>query len=491
MFSDPLNLTEAENHDGSSSVLGFGEDTRLWREDFAERPEPVSSRTKRSRMEEMPQRSNAPKGREAGGNDEEFPDIDVLIPPSSILRAVARQPMKRALTAGAENPPSELTTDFSPLGNGAFSISSTNTASVGVEREIHQGNPGLPRLYSETTPWSPTNMSDFVTPSRKRKTPSSPSHGGEEFPVVEPAPLTQPSNKPKRTRRDIVLDSEDDLSALPTNQSVVGAGTNLDSGASHRTVGDDQCMEIDMSSPLDGTPSSALPSSGLPSVARQEKCTTDVSSDPVEEARSDVPEPSEASGYKEDTRGSHDPGTKRNRLVLDRFLKRPSVLESKMLYFNEQLCRNKEEYTKALRGNAPKEERARVRDARAALVRKQKSLDTIQADYKALRELESKREDILMEVGDAFADGLDTAEDETRIDELSEEIEAKEEALIRGLVATGLDEDLLKKPEESVAAPNSPAAPIVFATQPSHKVNLQALSNENPGMSEYTSQVVL
>ncbi|KAK4153419.1 hypothetical protein C8A00DRAFT_15349 [Chaetomidium leptoderma] len=485
MFSDPLDLTEFDKHDGSSSVLGFGEDKRLWREDFAERPEPVSSRPKKMDAEDMSQRSSAPKKKEvSGGYEDEFPDIDNLIPPSSVLKLVANKQRGRSPTARAESPCSQLTTGLAALGNETFAMDPTSRTSGDADKEFHGGVFGLPGSDLEWTPSPPDHASDFATSSRKRKTPSSPSPINQEPHEAEPTPSAQISMKSKRTRRDIVLDSDDDFMAPPTHQS--------------ETAGEDGCMDIETSSspPMLTSAKAPPPYFGVLSAAPQPKGTGGpsggLSSDTVEEARSDVALPSEGTQHKQDSQASGDSDIGRNRHVLKMFLASPSVLENKMLLFNDQLRRNKEEYTKCLRENAPKEERDQVRNARNALVQKQKALDAVKAEHNALMELNTKREDLLTELGNAFADGLDMMEDEAQVDELSDQIKAKEAVLIGNLIAAGIDDlDFLKDPNDSIAGPDSPATPVVFATQPSHNSGLKPLSKASTMIPEYNSQVVL
>ncbi|KAK4239711.1 hypothetical protein C8A03DRAFT_13929 [Achaetomium macrosporum] len=490
MFSDPLDLTEADKHDGSSSVVCFGEDKRLWREDFAERPEPVPSRAKKRRIGDTSKRQVASKEGGEGGEDD-FPDIDDLIPSSSVSKSVSKQRAKSS-TARAESPCSPLAQAI--LGGNASATNSTSGISGNVHKESHGSDPRLPRGRLERTPSPPAHAPDFATSSRKRKTPSSPSDWDDEDPELESASMTQGSKKSKRQKPDIVLDSEDDFMTPPTQQSTMGAKSNVDLAKSFQIAGNDQRRDVETtSSPTTQIPSKVpLDSLDRPTTPHGKKAAGYLTSDTAEEAGSDEVLPFQETPNKQDPQGSRDSEVKRNKHILDLFFSRPSVLESKMHFFDDQLRRNKEEYTKCLRGNAPKEERDRVRNARNALLQKQKALDTIKADHKSLKDLCSKREEMLTELGNAFADGLDTTEDEARLDEMSEEIKAKEAVLIKNLVFAGIDDlDFLKYPNDSIAVPDSPVTPVVSATQPSNKLGLKPPFNQQPVIPEYNSQVVL
>jgi bloom syndrome protein len=495
MFSDPLDLTDVDKHDGSSSVLGFGEDKRLWREDFAERPEPVSSRTKRVRMDDMTQRSSPAKKKVMGSREDEFPDIDNLIPASSVLRSVARQRAK-SVPAGSDSPCAHISTGLASLGNGIFGMESAGRAGEDADRSTRAHDLGLPHDPFGSTPPTPGKTSDLT--NRKRKTPSSPSAIYDEQSEMEPTPFTQPSKKSKRTRGDTVLDSEDDfIVPPPMHPSTVGYEASTDPSGSPQTPGEVQPMDVETPSPTIETPSKVTPHFGkVPphfgdaSTAAQGTGMEGLSSDTFEEARSGEALPSQDTQPKQDSQGSRDADIGRDMHVLRLFLDRPSVLDTKMQFFNDQLRRNKDEYTKCLRDRAPKEERERVRSARNALVQKQKALDDIKAQHKTLQELKSKRDDLVAELANAFEEGLDMEEDE--VDMLSEEIHDKETALISSLVAAGIDDlDFLKDPNDSIAAPDSPATPVVFATQPSHKLGSKPLSNKGTAIPEYNSQVVL
>ena len=489
MFSDPLGLTQADDHDGSSSVLGFGEEKRLWREDFAERPEPIP---RKLGIEDMSQRLNSSNKQGLGRDQDEFPDIDDLIPPSSVLKSVAKQRAK-SVAATAESPCSQVTTGLASLGNDTFATDSVSRVGDDAQRRPREGDYELPRDRRERTPSSPAQASDFATSSRKRKTPSSPSPVGEQSLQAESTPFTQISKKSKRATRHVVLDSEDDLMMSPTHQSAMDVETIPDLADNHRMADEDQFMDFGTSSPAIETPPHARPRAVAPPTAIDGKGRGDFLSNTAQEAPSDEALPPQDAPNKQDPQTSHDSDLGRNKHVLGLFLARPSVLEHKAIFLNEQLRRNKDEFTKCLRDKAPKEERERVRNDRDTWVQKQKALDAIKAEHEVFKELSNRREDLLAELGDAFADGLDTTEDEAQLDELSEQISAKEAVLIHNLVAAGIDDlDFLKDPNDSIAAPDSPATPVVFATQPPrNNFGIKAPLGVNAAIPEYHSQVVL
>ncbi|KAL2178842.1 uncharacterized protein P884DRAFT_197235 [Thermothelomyces heterothallicus CBS 202.75] len=492
IFSDPFDLVETDDHDGSSSVLAFGEDKRLWREDFAERPEPVSNITKRSKMADMVSPPGSPVKNEIEDTENEFPDIEDLIPPSSVLRSAVKQ-RASSVPAGADSPRSQIATEPALLHKNGVEHKTENWMSGGTDRaSTSEPAVGLRRDSLQSTPiTTAAETSDFATSSRKRKTPSSPNPAVHEQPLeMEHSPLAETSRKAKRTRHDVVLDSDDELHVPSTYQSTMGGENSLVSSGSHRPPDESECMDIDVPSSIIEPSPKMSQRSGAPLATSQEKGTGKLSRDAHEAAHSD--EPSEDTQPKDASQGSRDSDIRRNKHVFGLFLERPSVLEDKMRSLNDQLRRNKEQYTQCLRDNASREDREQVRNARNALVQKQKALDAIRAEHQAYKELCNKRENLLVELGNAFEEGLDTTEDEAQLDILSEQVKAKEIVLTRSLIAAGIDDlDFLKDPNDSIAAPDAPLTPVVFATQPSHKLGSKGLSNKGTDIPEYNSQVVL
>lgn len=449
LFSDAVDLTEADNNDGSSSVLGFGEDQRLWREDFAERPEPVSGRGRKPR----PEADSKEEEEVAADRDgDEFPDIDELIQPSSVLRPAARQ-----LSASPRPHSASMTSDLTRA-----TIAARTPAPAVLEPDLSSSN-------------------------RKRKTSSSPSPPDNRS--TQDGPSVQTIIRYKRTRPDVVYDSDEEFTASPTRRSTPGDMSSPDPSGTHPAANQGQDIDVDMSSPPAETPSKlGAPPLVDPPISTPAQDRASLSGGSAEEAPSDEAQPSQESPRNGNSQGSLNSELERNKHVLELLLKRPSVLESQLRLVEGQLNSNREEWTRCLRVNAPKEERERVRNARSPLMQKQKALKNAIAEYDAFKELSNKREALVAALTDAFDDGLDTTEDEARLDQLSEEVQGKEAELISHLVAAGVDDlDFLKDPNDSIAAPDSPNTPVVFATQPSHR----SLSNEKSMIPEYNSQVIL
>ncbi|KAL2270095.1 hypothetical protein VTJ83DRAFT_2279 [Remersonia thermophila] len=267
-------------------------------------------------------------------------------------------------------------------------------------------------------------------------------------------------------------------------------------GSSRSAIGlqirkqDDHHMDVEMDLPTMGLPSSVPPHSGFVSATLQEiqsDVPTDIAdgtcSDKHSMPRNDLPA--------QQSREPRDLGTDRDGHILKLFLERPSVLDAKVLFFEEQLCKNKEDFTRCLRVNAPKEERERVRQARETITKQRKALDDILTHYKTWKDLNNQREELLAKVADAFAEGKDTADQEAQLDELADRIGVEEAALTGLLVAAGIqDVDFLKDPHGSIAVPESPAAPVVRATQPPSRPAPRSPVKGTGAIHGYNSEVI-
>ncbi|KAK4145461.1 ATP-dependent DNA helicase hus2/rqh1 [Dichotomopilus funicola] len=434
IFSDPLDLTEVEGHDRSSSILGFGEEKRLWREGFAERPEPASERAKpASTKGAATPRSIAMKTITMEADDDEYPDINELIPPSSISRlAVA--------------PPTGLTS---------------------VAEGIGASSPWGP---IDTLPETPAGPSNLPVSNRKRKTPSSPTPAHDE--PRSSGSYLQTNKKSRRTRDDVILDSDGDVvvSSSPPHNNSDGPSNELGDHQPNRAPRDEP-VDVEMSSPVDDIPTEApLASGSNPVTAGPKKQDSSVSNDASNAPRTDSSLPSHnapAHTSQDSDRGDSE--------LLALFLKHPSVLDAKTVSLNEQLRTNKEEYTACLRNNKSKEERDRVRGARNELTQQKKMLDAIKDQHAELQKLNDQREDLLNVLGDAYMEDLDTEEDEARLDELSKSITTKEDALVASLVSVGVVEDDFENLDTAVV------------------LGTQAANTFETGISDgdYSSQVVL
>ncbi|KAK3995509.1 putative ATP-dependent DNA helicase [Cladorrhinum sp. PSN332] len=439
---DVIDLTDKGNHhDGSSSV--FGEDQVLWREDFAERPEPLPKQGKKRKSDAL----------------DDFPDITHLIQDSS-LRSTTKP---RAIVT----PSSRKKLTQSPCAKAA---SRARTA----------GEPANPKPIQDARATSHTNARD-----RKRKTSSSPStipsdHVFDSGPL---APHQTPSNPTKRPRRgDVVYDSDDEFDTPPTHRSSPPLVN------SNRSNGPSLPQAVFEAMEIDGPPASAIskPPTQQPTATQWIGMSSSLVADGAEKAND---------SQNRDSQHSLTSEVERNKHLLELFLSRPSVLELKLESIKDERTRVANDYRAFLIRTKSKDPRSKVegdrlRAARSRLVEKEKALDVIKTEQAAYEELSKKHSELVDEIGNAFDQGLETEEDEARLQELTEKLEAKEKSLIASLITAGIDDlDFLKDPNDSIALPDSPNPAAVPGKQMAQRFDFQTPSNTRSAIPEYNSQI--
>ncbi|KAK4461869.1 putative ATP-dependent DNA helicase [Cladorrhinum samala] len=435
-----IDLTDkGDHHDGSSSV--FGDEKRLWREDFAARPEPVPKQGKK---------------RKSGGEDD-FPDINNLVQTSALRSTIKSRPLKTSRTKSAESPCPK------PVGK------------------------------SRADPESPEGEPIRNGAQRKRKTPSSPSTipSDDIFDSEPPALALQSPNPPKRTkRRDVILDSEDDESSPPSHRS--SPPPAYSSALNAQTAHKNACepMDLDVVAPKPAQPPLPLP---LPTQLTQEPTATQW----IGMKSSSAEHPANKSDASQ-SRGSQRSLTseiERNKHVLKLFLDRPSVLEAKLQSIKEERTKIANEYRAFLikrKASDPgaKIEGDRLRAARSRLVEKENALGVIKVEKGAYEELREKQVALADKIADDFDKGEEKEEDDIQLQELKEQIESKEKSLIASLITAGIDDlDFLKDPNDSIALPDSPNPTAASGNQALRGLDPKTPSNLRSAMPEYHSQL--
>ncbi|KAK4170226.1 putative ATP-dependent DNA helicase [Cladorrhinum sp. PSN259] len=449
---DVIDLTDkGDHHDSSSSVFDFGEDQRLWREDYAERPEPLPKQGKKRKSDAL---------------DEDFPDIDHLVS-SSGLRSTKKP---RAVAT----PSSRKKQTQSPCAKAA------SRARAMTELTDQQ-----PIRYAPTT-------SQPRGPHRRREARSSPSTLPSDN-VFDSEPLgpQQTPNKPfKRTRRGgVVYDSDDQFDTPPTHRSSTPLLSNSSSNAANPPQDAADAMEIDV-------PSTSTMSKPPPTEhgTQQPTATQWIGmTGSSAEGRVDKVSDSQTDGSQHSLTSE----LERNKHLLELFLSRPSVLELKLQSIQDERTKITNEYRAFLIKSKSKDPRSkaegdRLKAARARLAEKANALDVIKNEQTAYQELCRKRTELVDEIGNAFDQGLETEEDEARLQELSEQVEEKEKSLIGCLITAGIDDlDFLKDPNDSIALPDSPNPPAMLGVQVQQGFDRRTPSSIQSTIPECNSQAAM
>ncbi|KAI7758839.1 hypothetical protein LZL87_013822 [Fusarium oxysporum] len=134
----------------------------------------------------------------------------------------------------------------------------------------------------------------------------------------------------------------------------------------------------------------------------------------------------------------------------------------------------------------PKEKRSEVKSEKERLLRQQKAFKRLTAPTDKYRALYRKREELTQVITQAYAEGLDTDEDEVRFDDLTDEIQAVEQAILKTIDGTGLDVAGFLGTFQKPTHGRPPASVIVKGTQPMFQksINISIMSDVATHASE-------
>ncbi|KAM7195126.1 ATP-dependent DNA helicase hus2/rqh1 [Naviculisporaceae sp. PSN 640] len=464
LFSDPVDLTSDDPHDGSSSVFGYGEDDRVPR---------TGGKMKRGKQVALPE---AAKDQDLPGQsaDDSFPDVLSLIHQNS-------PPPSNQRTASTQNSRSQSVP--------ASSVS--HATSESIEEETHSAR--------SSERHSPSPSPDARTPTGVAESgPSVSSRKRKSITQTVPDPpqtVMEGSSSKKPRRSSIVYDSEDDFIALEDDFVTPPTHVSLQNGGSSFTT-NQSCGSTTRELELEAVVSERRPSSRRSPNAHIK--TSEPESEPEPGLESEIGEDQIMQDADSPPNNVADKGTsqdseiQRNKIVLKLLLDNPSVIERKHRAVLEQLRKTQKEYADCARQGKLRLHREKFRQEREELIQQRDILVGILTEQMSYRDLSNQRETLVIELEAAFAEGLDHEQEENELIELSKEIDEKEKLLISKLIAAGIDDlDFLKDANDSiVAAPDSPT-PIVYATQPSAKLREKSLSTESSALPEYNSQVIL
>ncbi|KAH7248376.1 hypothetical protein B0J15DRAFT_596567 [Fusarium solani] len=125
--------------------------------------------------------------------------------------------------------------------------------------------------------------------------------------------------------------------------------------------------------------------------------------------------------------------------LLNQLSSQPSTLTKWSEFMDKVIQQNDKNFIRAINERWPKDKRSEVKSEKERLLRQQKAFKQLAAPTDEYRALCRKREELAQVIAQAYAQGLDTDEDEVRLDDLTDEIQAVEQALLKTIDGTGLD----------------------------------------------------
>lgn len=185
------------------------------------------------------------------------------------------------------------------------------------------------------------------------------------------------------------------------------------------------------------------------------------------------------------------PESSQTLFLLNQLSSQPSTLTKWSEFMDKLIQRNDKNFIRAINERLPKEKRSEVKSEKERLLRQQKAFKQLAVPTDEYRALCRKREELTQVITQAYAQGLDTDEDEVRLDDLTDEIQAVEQALLKTIDGTGLDVAGFLGTFQKPTHGRPPASVIVKGTQRMFQksANMSMMSNVATLASEMGTRV--
>lgn len=454
---DCMDLTV--DNDPSSDSFQFGNDVKFWREDDAFRPELVQRSGKKRKSSDISKEASEEASSDEGAD---FPDVYQLLgtkpPPSTPGSRSAVRQREGIKSSGLGR--SAAKRRKSPVGGNMPDRSSplrqkaARHAETLVEQSPQQATPprGTGGLMAKTKP-SLDGLQEEEA-----------GWANEEFDGLGDGM--------------VIPDSDDDFVTPPSHNTSAAIpdspGVDIEWEPGRLTAPGN-------SSKTRSTPPSALATADLPIAPASPKGQPVVSSNSH----------SSASGTDRDNTSL--PASDQRLQLLSQLATDPDALKSKGEYLERQIQQNDQSFRQAINERAPKERRAEIKSAKERLLKQQRCLNELSDPVASYRKLCDQREALAKQVAQSYADGLDTDEEESQLDGLTDEIQEMEEFLLQILSEAGINErSFVEFPQPPAPAPTAREV-IVPDTQPLSRFTVNMMARSPTGSSsnvEYAAEVV-
>lgn len=177
--------------------------------------------------------------------------------------------------------------------------------------------------------------------------------------------------------------------------------------------------------------------------------------------------------------------------ILSYLSQNPGILDKKSQQLDVLVQQNAREFRQAIDARCTKEKRDGIKAEKERLLQQKKSLETVTASFRSYIEMCEQREALAAKVAKAYGEGIETDEDEAKLDEITDTVEQKEQQLMQELTQAGVEEADCLDTLSAVQGP-SQSEKVVYGTQHAvgAAVNMsQASADPRPGMV-YGTQVV-
>lgn len=422
----------------SSDSLSFGSDIKLWREDYATRPEPepaVSSGRKRKSNEIT---------------KEEFSDLGDI---PDVYELLGTEPPPPSPTRSARRNNGSLSTRTRRTRDGFTDHASKTIEAISEEDQDIMLSPSARVRSQLIRERSHTGASSVIDTSRGPKRAASPLKDPASSATTKPI-IRAPSLPPNDPIGDelVIPDSDDEFLTPPSHNKSL---TILQGSPTKTEHTEPQTHTVPLSAARINLYSASQRQASSDSTANVERADTANSSQSTKLVADDsVLEFSDG----DPPHSSQEP-TLLKQLVSD------STSLTKWGEFVDQLIQqNGKKFTQAINERWSKPQRAEVKVEKERLKRQRAAIAELAGSVEDYRVLGEKREQLAQQIAQAYEESLDTDDDEVRLDDLTDEIQEVEEGLLKTIRDARLDIDgflaTIRKPV------SAPAPVVVLGTQP-------------------------
>ncbi|KAF4337054.1 hypothetical protein FBEOM_9043 [Fusarium beomiforme] len=448
----------------SSDSLSFGSDVKLWREDYATRPEPklaVSSGRKRKSNE---------ISKEEFSDLGDIPDVYELLgteppPPSPTWSARRKNGLPSAPARRTRDLPTDHPSSVIP------SISEEDHVVLSPSTRVRSQ---LDRKQSprRITPVTGTNqgLKGYINPV---KAPKSPGDTEQLLQASSPPLNTEPTGDEL-----VIPDSDDEFLTPPSHNNslaILKAPTvkseNVKSQEPKPPV---SAVRIDLHSTSHRQVSSGSTITGKSTSTTNSSQSTRLAAD---------------DSIEEFTRGTFPPSDKEP-ILLKQLASNSNTLTDWGKFLDRLIQENGKKFSQAINERWPKPQRAEVKAEKERLKRQRSTIVELAGPVEEYRILGDKRERLAQQIAQAYEESLDTDEDEVRLDDLTDEIQEVEDGLLKTIRDARLDIDGFLATTRNSTLGLAPV--VVLGTQPvfQNNVNMSMASRDAIPASETGTQVV-
>lgn len=232
--------------------------------------------------------------------------------------------------------------------------------------------------------------------------------------------------------------------------------------------------------------------------ASQESPQTRVLQSEASQAIADLPQPQLATTASYDTSTDdvvmlppqNDSHSSQAPRILSYLSQNPSILDNKSQQLDVFIQQNAREFRQAIDSRCTKDKRDGIKAGKERLVKQQKSLEALAVSFRSYVEMCDQREALAAQVAKAYMEGIETDDDEAKLDEITDMVEQKEKELLKELTEAGVeDADCL---DTADGHGNSQSGNVVLGTQ--HPAGVTVNMSEpsldpQPGMMHGTQVV--